>query len=185
MPKGTVIDYRNWHLALGRRFRSVKIWFVLRSYGVDGFQNFIRKASEVSVVFREHHTYILLQGVALNQIFVKLVMDSPVLTLVTPPSLALSVFRLQPKSQDLSEQDLNSLNQTLFKRISARPDIFLTQTILNGVNCIRMAIGASRTTETHIHDAFKLISEESELTLQAWTAERTAAPKTNGTADHA
>lgn len=42
---GTVIDYRNWHLSLGRRFRSLKLWFVLRSYGVSGFQAYIRKAS--------------------------------------------------------------------------------------------------------------------------------------------
>ena len=40
---GTVIDYRNWHLSLGRRFRSLKLWFVLRSYGVEGFQAYIRK----------------------------------------------------------------------------------------------------------------------------------------------
>lgn len=42
---GRVIDYRNWHLALGRKFRSLKFWFVLRSYGVEGFQNHIRSVS--------------------------------------------------------------------------------------------------------------------------------------------
>ena len=40
---GTVIDYRNWQLPLGRRFRSLKVWFVLRSYGVQGFQKHIRE----------------------------------------------------------------------------------------------------------------------------------------------
>lgn len=40
---GTVIDYRNWHLALGRRFRSLKLWFVLRGFGVEGFRNYIRR----------------------------------------------------------------------------------------------------------------------------------------------
>jgi aromatic-L-amino-acid decarboxylase len=40
---GTVIDYRNWHLALGRRFRALKVWFVLRSYGVHGFQAHIQR----------------------------------------------------------------------------------------------------------------------------------------------
>ena len=43
--KGTVIEYRNWHLGLGRRFRSLKIWFVLRSYGVEGFRKHIRRVS--------------------------------------------------------------------------------------------------------------------------------------------
>jgi len=40
---GIVIDYRNWHLSLGRRFRSLKVWFVLRSFGVEGFQANVRK----------------------------------------------------------------------------------------------------------------------------------------------
>ena len=41
--KGTVIEYRNWHLGLGRRFRSLKLWFVLRSFGVEGFRKHIRR----------------------------------------------------------------------------------------------------------------------------------------------
>ena len=43
--KGTVIEYRNWHLGLGRRFRSLKLWFVLRSFGVEGFRKHIRRVS--------------------------------------------------------------------------------------------------------------------------------------------
>ena len=46
---GLVVDYRNWHLGLGRRFRSLKVWFVLRSYGVTGFQQHIRKVCPVFV----------------------------------------------------------------------------------------------------------------------------------------
>lgn len=42
---GTVIDYRNWHLSLGRRFRSLKLWFVLRSFGAEGFRAHIRKVT--------------------------------------------------------------------------------------------------------------------------------------------
>ena len=45
-----VIDYRNWHLSLGRRFRSLKLWFVLRSFGIEGFQANIRKVSGNSIV---------------------------------------------------------------------------------------------------------------------------------------
>ena len=41
---GSVVDYRNWQLPLGRRFRSLKLWFVLRSYGVQGIREHIRKA---------------------------------------------------------------------------------------------------------------------------------------------
>lgn len=45
---GTVIDYRNWQLALGRRFRALKLWFVFRSYGIEGFQAHIRKVKSLS-----------------------------------------------------------------------------------------------------------------------------------------
>jgi aromatic-L-amino-acid decarboxylase len=49
--EGTAIDYRNWHLGLGRKFRSLKLWFVLRSYGVSGFQNHIRKVRRLLFFF--------------------------------------------------------------------------------------------------------------------------------------
>ena len=51
---GAVIDYRNWHVALGRRFRSLKIWFVLRSYGVKGFQAYIRRVRVPSFLFEPY-----------------------------------------------------------------------------------------------------------------------------------
>jgi hypothetical protein len=54
--KGTVIDYRNWHLALGRRFRSLKFWFVFRSFGAEGFRNYIRKVSKLPVSIRSRMT---------------------------------------------------------------------------------------------------------------------------------
>lgn len=48
MTSGIVIDYRNWHLSLGRRFRSLKLWFVLRSFGVEGFQANVRKVCSLT-----------------------------------------------------------------------------------------------------------------------------------------
>ncbi|KAF9017992.1 hypothetical protein BDZ89DRAFT_1140313 [Hymenopellis radicata] len=145
---GTVIDYRNWHLALGRRFRSLKFWFVLRSFGVSGFQAHIRK------------------GIALNRIFVSLVEKSPVIKLVTPPSFTLSVFRLCPREGGLAE--LNNLNRMFFARISARTDIYLTQTMLNDVYCVRFAVGAALTEEAHIRKAYEVIEKEAELVIEAW-----------------
>jgi len=146
---GTVIDYRNWHLGLGRRFRSLKLWFVLRSYGVEGFQNHIRA------------------GIELNKYFVSLVGSSSKFELVTEPSFALTVFRLVPPSSDATttEAALNSLNQSFYSRISARPDIWLTQTKINGVFCIRFAIGAARTTKEHIDKAWVLLNKEADAAL--------------------
>ncbi|KAF8893891.1 pyridoxal phosphate-dependent transferase [Infundibulicybe gibba] len=152
----TVIDYRNWHLALGRRFRSLKLWFVFRSFGVEGFQKYIRKT------------------VDLNRLFANMISTSDVLKLVTQPSLALTVFRIEPKPLDSSEEasisadSLNDLNRLFYGRISARHDILLTQTLLNGVFCIRFAVGAARTAETHINQAYELLLKEAILAIEAW-----------------
>ncbi|TCD60569.1 hypothetical protein EIP91_009853 [Steccherinum ochraceum] len=148
---GTVIDYRNWHLGLGRRFRSLKLWFVLRSYGVEGFQKYIRST------------------IQLNDYFVKLVRSSPTFHLVTQPSFALTVFRLVPASSASTDTTaLNTLNESFYSRISARQDIWLTQTKINGVFCIRFAVGAARTTKEHIDKAWKLLNEEAEIALADW-----------------
>lgn len=151
--EGTVIDYRNWHLSLGRRFRSLKIWFVLRSYGVAGFQAYIRK------------------GVGLNDFFVSLMHASDLFELVTEPTLALTVFRLNPlvNSPGLtppSLAELNKLNKALHARLSARSaELYLTQTDLNGVFCFRMAIGAARTETAHVEKAFEVLREEGKKVL--------------------
>ncbi|KIM41616.1 hypothetical protein M413DRAFT_445591 [Hebeloma cylindrosporum] len=152
---GVVVDYRNWHLGLGRRFRSLKVWFVLRSYGVKGFQNHIRKS------------------IVLTQKFTSLVNASDELSLVTRPSLALAVFRVVPKREGenqvtFSTESLNNLNRDVFARLSARRDIMLTQTSLNGIFCIRFAVGATRTNEGHIQDAYNIIVEEAKSALKTW-----------------
>lgn len=95
--------------------------------------------------------------------------DSTNLEIVTAPNLALTVFRVIPKGGSPNLESLNSLNRLFFGRISARPDIMLTQTTLNGVFCIRLAVGAARTTETHIQQAFTLIEKEAELAIETWS----------------
>ncbi|TFK74562.1 hypothetical protein BDN72DRAFT_664561 [Pluteus cervinus] len=150
---GRVIDYRNWHLALGRKFRSLKFWFVIRSYGIEGFQKYIR------------------QSISLNESFAEKISQSKHLEHVTPPSFALSVFRLVPKldSQRVFTLDeLNGLNKQYYARISSRKDIALTQTVLNGVSCIRLAVGAAQTTKEHIEKASALLNEEAEEALKVW-----------------
>ncbi|EIN03898.1 hypothetical protein PUNSTDRAFT_55958 [Punctularia strigosozonata HHB-11173 SS5] len=147
---GTVIDYRNWHLALGRRFRSLKVWFVLRGYGVEGFRTYIRRS------------------IGLNETFADLVRGSSVLELVTTPSLALSVIRVSPSISKMSAQELNVLNRVFWSRVSSRPEIYLTQTDLNGVFCVRFAVGSLMTTEEHIKQAFNILTEEAEEALRLY-----------------
>jgi aromatic-L-amino-acid decarboxylase len=107
------------------------------------------------------------QGIALNATFAALLAQSDILTLVTPPYLALTVFRLVPPDVDLDLEKLNALNAAFFARLARRPDIAITQTVLNGVFCVWFAVGAARTTEKHVRAAFDAIVEEAHATTQA------------------
>ncbi|KAG6828345.1 hypothetical protein H0H92_008284 [Tricholoma furcatifolium] len=110
-----------------------------------------------------------LTTIFLSHIFVDFICNSDILCLVTPPVLTLSVFRLHLKGQsDLPLEALNDLNKSFFRRLTARRDISLTRTVLDGVVCIRFAVGCVRTEQRHIQQACKLIHEEAVLTLEAW-----------------
>lgn len=92
---------------------------------------------------------------------------------MTPPSFALLVFRVvvPGKESDLSE--LNSLNRIFFRLVSRRRDeLFVIQTDLQGAFCIRLAIGAQRTEESHIKAAFALFEEEASKALEEWKGEQ-------------
>ncbi|OAX41200.1 hypothetical protein K503DRAFT_767882 [Rhizopogon vinicolor AM-OR11-026] len=148
---GTVIDYRNWHLGLGRRFRSLKFWFVLRARGVKGFQKYITDCIDLNVKFAQS------------------IRESDEFSFVAKPFLALTVFRLAPKSlPHLTTPELNALNRAFYARLAARSDIAITQTELNGVFCIRMAIGAEQTVDGDIDRALALIGEEGRVALREW-----------------
>ena len=95
-----------------------------------------------------------------------LIESSDLFALVTPPSFALSVFHMKERTTDNGATlSSNTLTRRLFERISTRKDIMLTQTNLNGVFCIRFAIGAARTETRHVDDAFKLLRDEALQTL--------------------
>jgi aromatic-L-amino-acid decarboxylase len=113
----------------------------------------------------------------LNNLFATLIQNTDNFSLVTTPSLALSVFRLVvvPESETdddqptvLSLESLNELNRLFYGRISARNDIMMTQTNLNGIFCIRFVIGATRTTEVHVYAAYDILCREAETTLELW-----------------
>ncbi|KAI0060956.1 hypothetical protein BV25DRAFT_1827177 [Artomyces pyxidatus] len=150
---GTVVDYRNWHLSLGRRFRSLKLWFVLRSFGIEGFQSYLRRC------------------ISLNNAFAAHVRDSPIFELVTPPSFALTVFRLLP-SQALPNGDgdvahVNALNRSFWTALQTRHQLLLTQTEIGGVFCVRLAVGAARTEIADIENAWRIIENVGQEVLES------------------
>src|SRR5215470_13976458 len=132
---GAVIDYRDWQIPLGRRFRSLKLWFVLRYYGIEGLQFHIR----------EH--------VRLAQDFANWVSDDVRFELAAPAPLNLVCFRL--KSGD--EQ-----NQRLIDALNRSGDLYLTHTRLNDKLTLRMSIGQTNTTGRHVEKAWRRIREESD-----------------------
>ena len=113
----------------------------------------------------------------MNNLFATLIQNTDNnFSLVTNPSLALTVFRLVPGSETddqpasrLSFESLNELNRRFYSRISARNDIMMTQTNLNGIFCIRFVTGATRTTEVHVYAAYDILCKEAEATLELWS----------------
>jgi glutamate/tyrosine decarboxylase-like PLP-dependent enzyme len=104
---GQVTDYRNWGLSLGRRFRSLKILFVLRSFGVAGFQAHLRRTIDLTAMME------------------KQMQEDADFELVTPRSLGLLVFRLAPEKVEKSK--LDELNKRLYANIHKRTGIQLSE----------------------------------------------------------
>ena len=130
---GAVIDYRDWQIPLGRRFRSLKLWFVLRYYGIEGLQFHIR----------EH--------VRLAQEFAIRMKNDERFELAAPAPLNLVCFRL--KSGD-------EANQRLMDALNHSGDLYLTHTKLNDKFTLRLCVGQTNTTERHVERAWRRIQEE-------------------------
>src|SRR5215469_16432859 len=130
---GAVIDYRDWHIPLGRRFRSLKLWFVLRHYGIEGLRFHIR----------EH--------IRLAQEFASWVKMDARFELAVSPPLNLVCFRL--KSGD-------DANQRLMDALNRSGDLYLTHTRLNHRLTLRLCVGQTNTTERHVEQAWRRIRDE-------------------------
>lgn len=130
---GAVIDYRDWHIQLGRRFRSLKLWFVIRHYGIEGLQFHVR------------------QHVAVAQQFAEWVGSDARFELAAPVPLNLVCFR---------DRRGDSANQALMEKVNASGDLFITHTKLDGKFTLRFCVGQTNTTERHVRQAWKRIQEE-------------------------
>ncbi|CAM9004074.1 unnamed protein product [Rhodiola kirilowii] len=141
----TVVDYKDWQIPLGRRFRSLKLWLVLRLYGVENLQAYIRNHIELAKHFEE------------------LVYRDTRFQVVTPRTFALVCFRLLlSDSKDRS----NELNSDLLHAINSTGKIFISHTVLSGTYILRFAVGAPLTDKKHIDAAWKLIQDQATSLLQ-------------------
>jgi aromatic-L-amino-acid decarboxylase len=127
---GKVIDYRDWQIPLGRRFRALKLWFVIRHYGVEGLRRHIRR------------------HVALAQEFAAWVSASELFELAAPAPLNLVCFRL--KGSDAA-------NQALMDSLNKSGALYLSHTSLAGKYTLRLCVGQTQTDSQHVRQAWDLI----------------------------
>jgi aromatic-L-amino-acid decarboxylase len=136
-----VVNYRDWGIPLGRRFRALKLWFVLRSYGAEGLRQ----------LFRGH--------LAMAREFAGWIDDEAGWERLAPVPLGLVCFRHLPAELVGDEAALAGHNAALLARVNASGEVFLTHTTLAGVYAIRMAIGAFRTGPGDVARAWSLLRE--------------------------
>ena len=128
---GKVIDYRDWHVPLGRRFRSLKLWWVLRHYGLEGIRAYVREhvrlAERVEAKVRADDRF----------------------ELAAPRTLSLVCFRLRGG---------DAANERLLDRLNRAGRFFLSHTRLDGKFTLRIAIGAPTVEERHVDAAWDEIA---------------------------
>ena len=129
---GAVIDYRDWQVPLGRRFRALKLWFVLRHYGAEGLRFHIRR------------------HIALAQEFASWVDASDDFELAVAPPLNLVCFWHRAGDE---------FTRRLHQRLNASGKLYLTHATLNGRYTLRMAIGQTHTEAEHVEHAWRLMSD--------------------------
>ncbi len=137
--RGKVNDYRDWGIPLGRRFRALKLWAVIRSYGVEGLQSAIR----------EH--------LRLAKMLAGLIKAEKNFELMAPVPLNTVCFRYRPDGMSDSEAD--SLNERINHALNDSGKIYLTHTKVNGRYVLRMVTAQTNVTERHVTEAWNLIRE--------------------------
>ncbi|HTA24520.1 MAG TPA: pyridoxal-dependent decarboxylase [Terriglobales bacterium] len=132
---GAVIDYRDWQVPLGRRFRALKLWFVIRHYGIEGLQHHVRRHVELA------------------QQFASWVKADSRFELAAPVPLNLVCFR---------HKGGDEVNQALMDRLNRSGDLYLTHTKLANRTTLRLCVGQTNTEARHVERAWKRIQEEAD-----------------------
>lgn len=131
------VDYSEWSIPLGRRFRALKLWFLLRAYGLDGLRDMIRNHVRWANALR------------------KRIAAEPDFEVCSTPLLSLFTFRFAPAGHG----DFDPLNRRLLEAINDDGRIYLTQTTVDGNYVIRFQVGQFEATEHDVHAACDVILE--------------------------
>ncbi len=141
-----VRNFRDWGVPLGRRFRALKLWFVLRSYGA-------RRLREMVAAH-----------IALAEEFAGWIDAADGWERLAPVPLNTVCFRLRPAGADL--ETCNRLNKALLDRVNAEGTTYLTLTKLDGVTTLRLAVGQTKTERRHVQEAWAALRREAAALLR-------------------
>ncbi|KAI9196217.1 hypothetical protein LWI28_022017 [Acer negundo] len=137
----SVIDYKDWQIALSRRFKALKLWIVIRKHGLTNLMYHIR--SDVDMAKR----------------FEAMVATDRRFEIVVLRKFALVCFMLKPEL----ESDGSELNQKLLEAVNSSGRAFMSHAVVGGLFVIRAAIGATLTEDRHVDDLWKLILEKAQI----------------------
>ncbi|KHN97943.1 aromatic-L-amino-acid decarboxylase [Metarhizium album ARSEF 1941] len=136
-----VTDYRDWQIPLGRRFRSLKLWFVLRSYGIRGLQAHIRN------------------GVAMGEkLEGRLASRKDLFVLFTRARFGLLSLRVAGRDED----EVNARTETVYEAVNAAGKFYLTSTVVGGKFAIRVCLGVPSVREEHVQGVFEALVTQAE-----------------------
>ncbi|WP_420583172.1 pyridoxal phosphate-dependent decarboxylase family protein [Reichenbachiella sp.] len=138
--RGQVKDYRDWGVPLGRRFRALKLWFVIRDFGIEGIQTRLR----------EHMSYA--------KWFANQVNENQHFELVIEPKLNVVCFRII--GSEKNEEQLDELNAKLVAAINNSGEAYLTHTKVKGKYALRMVIGQTYVQQHHVEESWQLIQDK-------------------------
>ncbi|KAJ4193493.1 hypothetical protein FALCPG4_014042 [Fusarium falciforme] len=150
-----VTDYRDWQIPLGRRFRSLKLWFVLRSFGVKGLQAHVRHGIELG-----------------ESLQAKIESRPDLFTVFTKARFGLVTLRVNGST----EEEINERTEAVYEKINADGEFFLTATVINRKFAIRVCTGVAKVEEEHVQRVFEVLVEQAESRVLK-------KPVTNGAVD--
>ncbi|KAK2746153.1 hypothetical protein FQN55_005782 [Onygenales sp. PD_40] len=157
-----VTDFRNWQIPLGRRFRSLKVWFMMRSYGLSGMKAHIRN------------------GIEIGRVFADLVKErEDLFEIVTRPVLGVTALRVKGLDELVQSNGVNgtanksgssssaAITKTVCETVNSRGEVFITSSVVDGVTVIRVVSGNPLAEEKYVRRAFEILVSVTEEVLEA------------------
>ena len=157
---GQVRNLMDTGIQLGRRFRALKLWMILRYFGADGIRERIA----------EH--------IRLAHLFAEWIDRHPDFERLAPVPFSVVCFRAKPAARMWADSELDSLNEQLLDSVNASGRVFLSHTRINGRFTLRLAVGHIRTTEVHVKRAWDLLVDQLAANLKKFPGTKDQGPRT-------